>query len=213
MEAQQTNSNISLLSSMNAFYGIPNTSQETAAAIDRGVPAPEVYSPGSREPIVPEQTPETATNPAPTTPAETYFSQATEQLEISDQAVAMQLQQQQQENNNPAIPVAADNGTPAPEAQGTDIEPQLQVEPGSNNSGQRVEQNMAPNQPQPNTATEPTAVTGLNDGPMTQTQNTGRENSQQPANSLLQTSYAQFSGSGPAASSASQPGNRLSAMG
>ena len=99
MEAQQANAGISQLSSMNAFYGIPNTSQETTAAIESGAQAPEVFKPGTRDPIVPEQNQQTEPSGAQETqanPVEPFFAQAREQLEISNQAVAMQQQTQQQ---------------------------------------------------------------------------------------------------------------------
>ncbi len=89
METQQASAHISALSRMNAFYGIPNLSQETTAAVEQGLPAPEVYTPEKNQPApAPEDT--SAENAA-----ESFFTEATEQVEISDQAQALQQQAQQ----------------------------------------------------------------------------------------------------------------------
>jgi len=90
METQQVDAHVSLLSRMNAFYGIPNLSQETTAAVEQGAPAPEVYSP--EEAQLPQATENT--NGEITSPAESFFTEATEQVEISNQAVALQQQAQ-----------------------------------------------------------------------------------------------------------------------
>ncbi len=212
METQQTNAGISQLSSMNAFYGIPNVSQETRAALENGAQAPEVYTPGSRESITPEPTQETASDPAPANPVEAYFAQTTEQLELSDRAVAMQ--QQQQGNTSPQVPQQATYNEPPPaSALEATPEPQTQLPETQNSTQPEIVENMGTNQSQPTTAPEPTAATALNTEPIAEPQSTGIENNQSGsgANNQLQASYGQFSDSGPAASNASQPGSLLSA--
>ena len=216
MEAQQTNPGISQLSSMNAFYGIPNTSQETAAAVKGGARAPEVYELGSNEPSAPVQNQETETNRAQANPAETYFSQPADQLDLSNQAVAMlqqaqqQVQQQDQqqtsgapETQEPTLGVTDESTPPTP----SDGDVQVPVGDGSASAREiEVEPDIVSNRPQATSTPEPTASTGLNNRPTTQTQNESPEASNQ-----LQTAYSQFSGSGPEASSASQAGNLFSA--
>ena len=213
MEAQQTNASISQFSRMNAFYGIPNVSQESTTAVERGARAPEVYAPETPE--LPEpRAAGTGTNPA--IPVESFFSQTTEQLEISDQAVALQ---QQQENEAPAAQAtygATDGSTPretqAP-SQESGIEAQLQTEEGPRNVGQEVEQTPEPGRPLQATNSQPAAASALNEGPTPEPETTGADNNQQPANNPLQQSYGQFPGGGPAASNASQPGALFNALG
>lgn len=96
MESQPVDAHVSLFSRMNAFYGIPNQSQETTAAVQQGAQAPEVYSPEeARLPQTPEDN-----GGETTSPVENFFTEATEQVEISSQAVA--LQEQAQTVNEPA---------------------------------------------------------------------------------------------------------------
>ncbi|MBN2705794.1 MAG: hypothetical protein JXR89_05060, partial [Deltaproteobacteria bacterium] len=65
-------------------------------AIERGMPAPEVYSSEDRQEAAP--TAENGQqNATATSPVEAYFSQVTESLQISDQASALQQQTQAQE--------------------------------------------------------------------------------------------------------------------
>jgi|GEM_PF-2748894 len=109
METQQVDAHVSLLSRMNAFYGIPNQSQETTAAVQQGAPAPEVYSP--EEAQLPQATADA--NGETTSPVESFFTEATEQVEISNQAVA--LQQQAQTVNEPT---QADSSVNTPQATG-----------------------------------------------------------------------------------------------
>ncbi len=115
METQQVNAHISTLSRMNAFYGIPNLSQETAAAVDQGAPAPEVYSPKEAQP---QQAP-TDTNTGTDNAAESFFTEATEQVEISDQAVA--LQQQSQALAEPGSAGNPAGGETQPESPATEL--------------------------------------------------------------------------------------------
>ena len=129
METQPVNAHISTLSRMNAFYGIPNLSQETTAAVDQGAPAPEVYSPEETQPQPAPEDTNTGTGSA----AESFFTAATEQVEISDQAMALQQQSQalaepvsagnsaggETQPESPAAellnsPNAGSNNTPAP---------------------------------------------------------------------------------------------------
>jgi len=116
METQPVNAHISTLSRMNAFYGIPNLSQETTAAVDQGAPAPEVYSPKEAQP---QQAPED-TNTGTGSATESFFTTATEQVEISDQAMALQQQSQAL-----AEPVSSGNsaaGETQPESPATELE-------------------------------------------------------------------------------------------
>lgn len=108
METAQVDAHVSLLSRMNAFYGIPNLSQETTAAVHQGAPAPEVYTPENNQP---PQATTAETNGATARPVESFFTEATEQVEISDQALA--LQQQGQAASEPAQAESATGTTPA----------------------------------------------------------------------------------------------------
>ena len=207
MEVQQTNPKISLLSSMNAFYGIPNTSQETATAIERGVPAPEVYTPKKPEP---QQTPDSAQ----TSPVDDFFSLTSERLEISDQAAALQ-----QQANAPETATSLANRTTSSETEastpGNNIETRLRVEERSANTGERIDRDMTPSRPLATTNTGPTAATALNAEPSTepQTSEEDTDNMQKPTVNYSQTSYGPFPGSTPMANSAGQPGNFLNTIG
>ena len=108
METQSANAHVSLLSRMNAFYGIPNLSPETTAAVNQGAPAPEVYSP---EVAQPAPTPQ-ETNQETNSPIESFFTKATEQVEISSQAIDLQ-QQSQVVNELTAAGNSPESTTPA----------------------------------------------------------------------------------------------------
>lgn len=203
---------------MNAFYGNPNLSPETEAAIEKGARAPEVYSPNANEPVAPEQNRAAETRQAQNNnPAEAFFSQTTEQIDISSQAVALQQQQQQQQvqqqqQQRTANSPAETGGTPEPSA---NVRPPAPREAsGANAAG--AGQNQAANQAQATPRAEPRAASGLNSEPRPPLQPEGTNINQPQTNAAfnpLQNGYAQF-GNGPgAASNASQPGALLSAMG
>lgn len=208
METQQANPNISQLSSMNAFYGIPNLSQETTAAIERGAQAPEVYTPGSREAITPEPSQQTEASGPQQNPLEAYMAQATEQLDISIQAQAMQQEAQQQNGVNDNAPVPTDSPDNSQPPFNSDSLTQLRegVNRAENAPEQRVDSTTPPQAS--TTTTEPPAMTPLNSEAAA-----APENNQPAADNPPPANYGQFSGSGPEASRASQPGNLFSAMG
>jgi len=118
MESQvAASSGISQLSRMNAFYGIPNLSQETAQAVQQGaVPPPEVYTPGENLRTTENQGPE-SDSPNNGQAANPIF-QNSDSLSISDQAARLQQQAQQQS----AAVTATVNETPPPAA-GNDTRP------------------------------------------------------------------------------------------
>ncbi|MEA3333592.1 MAG: hypothetical protein U9Q58_08345 [Pseudomonadota bacterium] len=208
MEAPPASTSVSLHSQMNAFYGNPNLSQETTAAVFRGADAPEVYT--AEAPPEPQE--------AGTSPVEDYFAQTTEQLEISEQATAL-LQQQGNETPVAQPSVGTNEGvTPAPEAQAlfpeNEVVTQLQVEEAPQNVPSEIGETRKPSPPIQTENSKPTAVSALNENPTPEPQTTSA-NDKQPENTPLQQSYgyAQL-GSGPAAASnASQPGALFSALG
>jgi len=192
MEIQQVDAHVSLLSRMNAFYGIPNLSPETTAAVQQGAPAPEVYSPEDNQ--LPQATEDT--NGKTNNPIESFFTEATEQVEISDQAVALQRQNQ-----------ATQADSAAPQATGeTQPESTTTIPVYSPNSG-------------------PASVTGNNNEPTTSVLNaetpapldSNRANTTQPANgdngqSGQATNASIATGAG-YSSNAVQPGALFSALG
>ncbi len=206
MEAQPANPGISQLSSMNAFYGSPITSPETTVAIEHGAQAPEVYKLGSQEPIVPEQTEEPNPETAQASPLETYFNQATEQLNLSEEAVAMQ----QQTNTDQGAQQATDTVSQAATAPETETSQQVQAPEPQNIRQAENYGNITASQLQPSATSErTTAATPLNTETMPEQPTSGTENNQSGANSPPLATY----GSGPAASNASQAGNLFSARG
>ncbi len=109
MEIQEVDARISLFSQMNAFYGIPNLSQETTAAVHQGARAPEVYSSEAAQ----LQPPTENANPVELTPP------PTEQVDISNQAVDLQQQAQAENETTPAdtAPTTQATGETQPEPQ------------------------------------------------------------------------------------------------
>lgn len=210
METQPASANVSMLSQMNAFYGNPNLSQETTTAVFRGAEAPEVYTPETPEPQE-QQAQETEASPSP---VENYFNQTTEQLEISEQAAALQ---QQQGNEAPAnqLPFGANEGATPPETLAPSPESEvgapLQVEQAPQNVPSEIGETKESSPPTQPPKTESTTVSTLNESPTPEPQ-TASANNQQPENNPLQQSYGQF-GAGPTAGNASQPGTIFSAMG
>lgn len=102
METLANNPKISLISRMNAFYGIPNMSIETSMAIDQGMQPPEVYSSKARE----EQETLQRGSGNENSPQSDFYSQATDIVEISRQASSLQQQDSTspilfQDNNSP----------------------------------------------------------------------------------------------------------------
>jgi hypothetical protein len=211
METQPASANVSMLSQMNAFYGNPNLSQETTTAVFRGAEAPEVYTQETPE-AQNQQAQETDASP---NPVEDYFSQTTEQLEISEQAAALQ---QQQGNEAPAnqVPFGANEGATPPETLAPSPESEvgapLQVEQAPQNVPSEIGETKESSPPTQPPQTEATAVSALNESPTPEPQ-TASANNQQPENNPLQQSYGQFGAGGPAASNASQPGAIFSARG
>lgn len=212
METQTENFGISQISRMNAFYGIPNVSQETTAAIEGGAQAPEVYTAPAPEQPEPRAA-EAESNPE--NQVESFFSQTTEQLEISDQAVAMQQSEEgalaaQAAQAYGAVEESTTSETQPPIGEG-EIGVQLQTEEGSQNMRQEVELDPEPNQPTPTEKSEQAATSFLNEGATPEPQ-TPDANNQAPANNPLQQSYGQFPG-GPAAGNAGLAGANFSALG
>ncbi|MEA3348685.1 MAG: hypothetical protein U9Q39_06465 [Pseudomonadota bacterium] len=209
METQTENFGISQFSRMNAFYGIPNVSQETSAAIDGGARAPEVYT-TPEPPELPEpRAAEAGSNPE--NQVESFFSQTTEQLEISDQAVAMQQSEEgalaaQAAQTYGAIEESTTSETQPPAREG-EVGAQLQTEEPPPDMRQEIDLNPEPNRPTPAVNSEPAATSFLNEGAAPEPQ-TPEAN----ANNPLQQSYGQFPG-GPAAGNADQAGAIFSALG
>ncbi len=188
METQQVNAQVSLLSKMNAFYGIPNQSQETAIAVQQGAPAPEVYSSKDNQP--PQTTTEDKSG-ATTSPVESFFTEATEQVEISNQAVV--LQQQSQAVNEPTAQSDSTANTP-PETAAT-------TTPASNN---------------PNSG--PAPASGNNNGPAAtsalNTEAPAPTDNNEAANALSDQANAPVAATGAGYNSnAVQPGALFSALG
>ncbi len=210
METQPASTSVSLHSQMNAFYGNPNLSQETTAAVFRGAEAPEVYT--SETPPPKQQAQETEASPSP---VENYFAQTTEQLEISEQGAALQQQQGNEAPVNQA-PFSPNEDATTLEAQASspesEVAAQLQAEQPPLNVPSEIGETREPNPREQTTRTKPVAVSALNENPTPEPQTTSTDN-QQPENNLLQQSYGQFGAGGPAASNASQPGKIFSAFG
>ncbi|MCD6533498.1 MAG: hypothetical protein J7L25_05435 [Deltaproteobacteria bacterium] len=202
METQPAVASVSLQSQMNAFYGNPNLSQETTVAVFHGANTPEVYT---SQPIEQPEPQADEFGTASPNPVETYFSQTTEQLEISEQAAA--LQQQGSEASAPQA--AANNAIDEGSAATPPDENQFQAESPQNVAPEINETRPAAPTPEREPANpEPDAVSTLNSP-----QTSASSSTQAPKNSPLQQSYAQFGDGGPAASRASQPGAIFSAMG
>ncbi|MCK5680270.1 hypothetical protein KAI46_05610 [bacterium] len=211
METQETSMQVSLLSRMNAFYGIPNTSQATSAAVERGAQAPEVYTPEEVETPNPQPTERAEENSAPS-PVENYFAEPTEQVEISNQAVA--LQQSQSEDADPAAPATY---AATPEAQ-EDSAPEVAAFANAGEAGTPtgVNQPEVPGETAPSVAEaetprqtnnqEPAAVSALNAEPATAQANPIEAPDQGPIQP--QAGYTQFdSGFGGGAAQAASGGN------
>ncbi len=205
METQTEHIGVSQFSRMNAFYGIPNVSQATSTAIDGGARAPEVYT-SPEPPKLPEpQAAEAGPNPE---------NQVTEQLEISDQALAMQRSEEGALTAQAAQAYGAVEEPYTPETQPPTREgeiggAQLQTEEGPQYMGQEVESTPEPDRPTPTANTEATETSFLNEGTAPEPQTAGTNN-QAPANNPLQQSYGQFAG-GPVAGNTGQLGELFNA--
>ncbi|HDS16015.1 MAG TPA: hypothetical protein ENN66_05295 [Proteobacteria bacterium] len=206
METLANNPKISLLSRMNAFYGIPNMSIETSMAIDQGMQAPEVYFSKARaEQATLQRGPENDNSRL-----SDLDSQITEIIEISRQAASLQ---QQNSTLNQTLPTAPqDHKSPQPTTA-------YQAEANQTSSSvyslkQLTDTGSARNSLQLNTEDkQPTAASSLNGE--TQTAASDRKN-------LLQSSLRSASpypgimaglGGGSATSNSSQPGAIFSALG
>ena len=212
METQMENAGISQFSRMNAFYGNPNISQATSAAIDRGAQPPEVYTREAQEAsealeASEPQVTETETEPTQEIPLEAPFSQTTEQLEISDQAVAMQ---QSEEGALVAQAAQAYGAFEETGAREDAIAAQLQTAEEPQNIMPEVEQPSEPNQPTSENPRE-TPASALNESVAPEPLATGANN-QAPSGNTFQQSYGQFAGL-PTANSAVQTGSTFSALG
>ncbi len=148
METQSMNARVSLMSRMNAFYGIPNLSQETTAAIEQGMPAPKVYSPDETEAPATQTT--EVNDETSASPAENFFAATTDQVEISAQAADLQQNQNNGENSKTVLS-SADTGaseslttrTAQPSFARSSIEPAV-----SSLNSATLETNSATQQPQ-----------------------------------------------------------------